>query len=72
MTARRSTTGAAAVRALRRTARTWLRAYRAAHQEMPGLWRYGPGLGPTAPLPARPDARGAAPRGAAPGEARPR
>ncbi len=71
MTARRSTTGAAAVRALRRTARTWLRAYRAAHRDLPGLWRYGPGLGPAAPFPARPDAGGGAPR-AAPGEARPR
>jgi hypothetical protein len=52
--ARRRTTGAAAVRALRRAARAWLHAHRDAHRDAHAgsawMWRYGPGLGPTAPI----------------------
>ncbi len=61
MTARRTTRGGAAVRALRRAARAWLRAHGAAYEQA-GLWRYGPGLGPAAPiLPARTAGERAAP-----------
>ena len=68
MTARRR--AGAAVRALGRAARAWLLAHRDAHDESAWLWRYGPGLGPTAPIaaPAAPPnaARGAADRPPAP------
>lgn len=50
MTAPRRTTRSAAARALRRAARAWLHAHRDAHAETAWLWRYGPGLGPTAPI----------------------
>ena len=63
MTARRSRRGAAAVRALRTAARAWLHAHRDAHAETAWLWRYGPTLGPTAPV---------RPNRAAPEEARAR